>query len=128
MSSTERIRDSNADPGDEDDCTAPTHDAIQIYNKFKDTDFTAGPRKPGDERNEWEANKNLFAKALSWIRAKVISNTKVLLCTQQLASSTLIRKNFMLSRFQNTSHTKECLNGNYSLSPASFGRERLRAM
>ena len=81
MSNTERIRDPNTDSGDEDDFVAPTHDAIQVYNKFKDTDFTAGPRKSGDERNEWEANKNLFAKALSTVREKVIANTKVLLCT-----------------------------------------------
>lgn len=82
---------------------ARTHDAIQVYNKFKDTDFTAGPRKPGDERNEWE---NLFAKALSTVQEKVIANTKVLLCIHQLASSDLIRKIFMLSRFPNTLPTK----------------------
>ncbi|KUL83305.1 hypothetical protein ZTR_11364 [Talaromyces verruculosus] len=62
---------------DEDDFVAPTHDAIQVYNQFKDTDFTAGPRNPGDERNEWEANKNLFAKALSTVQEKVIANTKL---------------------------------------------------
>ncbi|KAI7977218.1 hypothetical protein EIK77_005423 [Talaromyces pinophilus] len=93
----ERVPDLNADSGDEDDCAAPSYDAIQVYNQFKDTDFTAGPRKPGDELNEWEANKNLFAKALSTIRAKVISNTKVLLCTHQLASTDLVRKNFATS-------------------------------
>ncbi|KUL83295.1 hypothetical protein ZTR_11341 [Talaromyces verruculosus] len=73
----------------------PDHyDAVEVYNRFKFTDFTANPPKPGNERNEWEKNKGLFAKAFTTLQEKVIANTKVLLCTQQLASSTLIRQNF----------------------------------
>ncbi|GAM34882.1 hypothetical protein TCE0_015f02759 [Talaromyces pinophilus] len=73
----------------------PDHyDAVEVYNRFKSTDFTENPPKLGNERNEWEKNKGLFAKALTMLQEKVIANTKVLLCTQQLASSTLIRQNF----------------------------------
>jgi hypothetical protein len=36
----ERIPDPNADSTDEDNYAPPVHDAIQVYNKFKLTDFT----------------------------------------------------------------------------------------
>lgn len=69
-------------------------DAIEAYTEFKSTNFATDPKIESEERKAWEKNKQMFAQALALLQTKVVANTKVLLCTQQMASSKLIRENF----------------------------------
>lgn len=79
--------ESDSDNDTDDDNLSEEIDAVEIYSKFRLTDFSSDPKFESNE-------KQMFAQALAVLQTRVISSTKVLLCTQQIASSKLIRDNF----------------------------------
>lgn len=75
----------NSDEG-EQELTEEKYDAIAMYNRHKDADFRKMLSSCTDEESKETILKErtLFKKALGVVRAAVIAESKVLLCTHQI--------------------------------------------
>ncbi|CRG91601.1 ATP-dependent helicase NAM7 [Talaromyces islandicus] len=70
--------------------------AVAEYVRLKDENFSALPRESKDKTSSESIKKEraIFRKALATLKSTVVSGLQVLLCTNQLAASDLVRQNF----------------------------------